>query len=110
MTSLTTGNGFPDVVVTGIAMTTALAADAESTWQALLDGRSGIRKLDDDFVDEFDLPVRIGGHLVESEASFDEGLSRTELRRLSYLQKMSTVLRRRESGRAACRERGRAGR
>ncbi|HLR99388.1 MAG TPA: 3-oxoacyl-ACP synthase KasB [Mycolicibacillus parakoreensis] len=95
MTSLTTGNGFPDVVVTGIAMTTALAADAESTWQALLDGRSGIRKLDDDFVDEFDLPVRIGGHLVESEASFDEGLSRTELRRLSYLQKMSTVLGRR---------------
>jgi len=95
MTSLTTGNGFPDVVVTGIAMTTALAADAESTWQALLDGRSGIRKLDDAFVDEFDLPVRIGGHLVESEASFDEGLSRTELRRLSYLQKMSTVLGRR---------------
>ncbi len=95
MTSLTTGNGFPDVVVTGIAMTTALAADADSTWQALLDGRSGIRKLDDSFVDEFDLPVRIGGHLVEPESSFDEGLTRTELRRLSYLQKMSTVLSRR---------------
>ncbi|OHV01905.1 3-oxoacyl-ACP synthase KasB [Mycobacterium talmoniae] len=95
MTSLCTGNGFPDVVVTGIAMTTALAADAEGTWKALLDGQSGIRKLDDPFVEEYDLPVRIGGHLVETPESFDEGLTRTELRRLSYLQKMSTVLGRR---------------
>ncbi|HEU0192392.1 MAG TPA: 3-oxoacyl-ACP synthase KasB [Mycobacterium sp.] len=92
---LSTGNGFPDVVVTGFAMTTALAADAENTWKALLDGQSGIRKLEDAFVEEYDLPVRIGGHLVEDPESFDAGLSRTELRRLSYLQKMSTVLGRR---------------
>lgn len=95
MTSLSTGNGFPDVVVTGVAMTTAVAADAEGTWTALLDGQSGIRELDDPFVEQYDLPVRIGGHLVEQPESFDEGLSRTELRRLSYLQKMSTVLGRR---------------
>src|SRR5699024_4952668 len=96
MTSpLCTGNGFPDVVVTGIAMTTAVAADAESTWKALLDGQSGIRKLDDAFVEEYDLPVRIGGHLVEKPESVDEGLTKVELRRLSYLQKMSTVLSRR---------------
>ncbi|HEX7321567.1 MAG TPA: 3-oxoacyl-ACP synthase KasB [Mycobacterium sp.] len=92
---LATGNGFPNVVVTGFAMTTALAADAETTWKALLDGQSGIRKLDDPFVEEFDLPVRIGGHLIETPESFDEGLSRTELRRLSYLQKLATVLGRR---------------
>jgi beta-ketoacyl ACP synthase len=92
MAALTTGNGFPDVVVTGMAMTTAVATDAESTWKALLDGQSGIRKLDDPFVEEFDLPVRIGGHLLED---FDSELTRVELRRLSYLQKMSTVLSRR---------------
>ena len=92
MAGLTTGNGFPDVVVTGIAMTTALAADADSTWKALLDGQSGIRKLDDPFVEQYDLPVRIGGHLLED---FDGELTRVELRRLSYLQKMSTVLSRR---------------
>lgn len=92
MAPLSTGNGFPNVVVTGIAMTTAVATDAESTWKALLDGQSGIRKLDDPFVEEFDLPVRIGGHLLEE---FDSQLTRVELRRLSYLQKMSKVLSRR---------------
>ncbi|CAN5586982.1 3-oxoacyl-ACP synthase KasB [soil metagenome] len=92
MAPLSTGNGFPNVVVTGIAMTTAVATDAESTWKALLDGQSGIRTLDDAFVEEYDLPVRIGGHLLED---FDSQLTRVELRRLSYLQKMSTVLSRR---------------
>lgn len=92
LTRLSTGNGFPNVVVTGMAMTTALATDAETTWQRLLDGKSGIRKLDDPFVENYDLPVRIGGHLLEE---FDSQLSRVELRRLSYLQKMATVLSRR---------------
>ena len=92
LTRLSTGDGFPNVVVTGFAMTTALATDAESTWKALLDGQSGIRKLEDPFVEEFDLPVRIGGHLLED---FDSEMTKVELRRLSYLQKMSTVLSRR---------------
>lgn len=92
---LATGNGLPNVVVTGITMTTALAADEELTWKGLLNGESGIRKLTDSFLDQYDLPVRIGGHLVETPECFDEGLTRTELRRLSYLQKLSTVLGRR---------------
>src|SRR6478736_6512588 len=91
-TRLATGAGFPNVVVTGVAMTTALATDADSTWQKLLAGQSGIRKLEDPFVEQYDLPVRIGGHLLED---FDSELTRVELRRLSYLQKMSTVLGRR---------------
>jgi beta-ketoacyl ACP synthase len=33
MTELVTGIAFPNVVVTGIAMTTALAPDAETTWK-----------------------------------------------------------------------------
>ncbi len=92
LTRLSTGSGFPNVVVTGIAMTTALAVDAENTWKNLLDGQSGIRTLEDPFVEEYDLPVRIGGHLLED---FESELTRVELRRLSYLQKMSTVLSRR---------------
>ena len=92
MAGLATGNGLPNVVVTGIAMTTALATDAEGTWRGLLDGNSGIRKLEDPFVEQYDLPVRIGGHLLED---FDGELTRVELRRLSYLQKMSTVVSRR---------------
>ena len=92
MTGLATGSGLPDVVVTGVAMTTALATDAENTWKKLLDGQSGIRRLEDPFIEQYDLPVRIGGHLLED---FDHELTRVELRRLSYLQRMSTVLSRR---------------
>jgi beta-ketoacyl ACP synthase len=90
--TLATGKGFPNIVVTGIAMTTALASDAEATWKLLLDGQSGIRSLDDPFVAEFDLPVRIGGHILEE---FDSQLTRVENRRMGYLQKMATVLNRR---------------
>ena len=89
---LITGKNLPNVVVTGFAMTNALATDAENTWKLLLDGHSGIRLLDDPFVEEFGLPVKIGGHLLED---FDSQLTRVELRRMSYLQKMSTVLTRR---------------
>jgi beta-ketoacyl ACP synthase len=92
MTGLATGKGFPNVVVTGVAMTTAVSSDTETTWKMLLDGQSGIRKLDDAFVEEFDLPVRIGGHIVEE---FDSQLTRIENRRMGYLQKMATVLGRR---------------
>lgn len=81
-----------DIVVTAVASTTALAPDAEDTWQLLLAGRSGIRALDKWFVEELDSPVRIGGTLTED---FDAYLSRVELRRLSFMQKMSLVLSRR---------------
>ncbi|OBA57732.1 beta-ketoacyl-[acyl-carrier-protein] synthase II [Mycobacterium sp. 1100029.7] len=92
MTELVTGKAFPNVVVTGVAATTALAPDAEDTWKLLLDGQSGIRTLTDPFVEEYNLPVRIGGHLVEE---FDSQLTRIELRRTGYLQRMSTILGRR---------------
>ncbi|MEZ0381497.1 MULTISPECIES: 3-oxoacyl-ACP synthase KasB [Mycobacteriaceae] len=95
MSTLTTGNGFPNVVVTGFALTTALAADADTTWKKLLDGQSGIRTLEDDFVTKYDLPVRIGGHMVETPESFETTLTKVESRRLSYLQKVALVLGRR---------------
>lgn len=92
MVAPTTGSGLPNVVVTGLAMTTALATDAEGTWKKLLDGQSGIRTLEDPFVEEYDLPVRIGGHLLED---FESELNKVERRRMSYLQKMATVVGRR---------------
>ncbi len=88
----TANGGFPSVVVTAVEATTALATDIESTWKGLLAGDSGIRELTDDFVDKWDLPVRIGGHLVED---MDSHLTRVELRRNSYVQRMSLVLSRR---------------
>src|SRR4051812_17300248 len=87
-----TGDGFPDVVVTAVASTTSLASDAEKTWRFLLDGQSGIPELAKAFVADFHSPVRIGGALQEN---FDDHLSRVELRRLAFMQKMSVVLGRR---------------
>ena len=51
--------------MTAVEATTSLAADIESTWKGLLAGESGIRVLEDEFVTKWDLPVRIGGHLVD---------------------------------------------
>ncbi|MGB0970562.1 MAG: 3-oxoacyl-ACP synthase KasB [Mycobacterium sp.] len=92
MATPTTGDGLPNVVVTGFAMSTSLATDAESTWKALLDSQSGIRTLEDPFIEQFDLPIRIGGHLLED---FESELTKVENRRMSYIQKMATVVGRR---------------
>ena len=90
MTRPSTANGgFPNVVVTAVTATTALAADIESTWKGLLAGESGIRILTDDFVEKWDLPVRIGGHLVDN---VDDHMTRLDMRRMSYVQRMSKLL------------------
>ncbi|NMN94737.1 KasA/KasB family beta-ketoacyl-ACP synthase [Antrihabitans stalactiti] len=90
MTKPSTRNGnFPNVVVTSLAATTSIAGDVDATWKGLLNGESGIDVLDDDFIHEYDLPVRIGGHLKVTPESL---LSRVELRRLAYVERMATVL------------------
>jgi beta-ketoacyl ACP synthase len=76
-------------VVTAVEATTALAADIESTWKGLLAGESGIRVLEDDFVTKWDLPVRIGGHLVDN---IDDHMTRIDMRRMSYVQRMSKLV------------------
>ncbi|MEU6561302.1 KasA/KasB family beta-ketoacyl-ACP synthase [Nocardia nova] len=81
--------GFRDVVVTALAATTSIAGDVDATWKGLLNGESGIDVLEDDFVADHDLPVRIGGQLrVAPEMS----LNRTDIDRLSYVERMALVL------------------
>ncbi|MFI7194529.1 KasA/KasB family beta-ketoacyl-ACP synthase [Nocardia nova] len=80
---------YRDVVVTSLAATTSIAGDVDSTWKGLLNGESGIDVLDDGFIDQFELPVRIGGHLKVVPSAV---LSREEARRLSYVQQMALVL------------------
>jgi beta-ketoacyl ACP synthase len=75
--------------VTAVEATTSLAADIESTWKGLLAGQSGIRVLEDDFVTRWDLPVRIGGHLVDN---VDDHMTRIDMRRMSYVQRMSKLI------------------
>ncbi|MTE15948.1 KasA/KasB family beta-ketoacyl-ACP synthase [Nocardia aurantiaca] len=80
---------YPSVVVTALAATTALAGDVDSTWKGLLNGESGIDVLEDSFLDDFGLPVRIGGHLKTPPA---DQLTKAEARRLSYVEQMAVVL------------------
>ncbi|MGV0835285.1 3-oxoacyl-ACP synthase KasA [Mycolicibacterium thermoresistibile] len=90
MTKPSTANGgYPNVVVTAVTATTSIAADIEGTWKGLLAGESGIRVLEDDFVTKWDLPVRIGGHLVDN---VDDHMTRIDIRRMSYVQRMAKLL------------------
>lgn len=90
MTKPSTANGgYPNVVVTAVTATTSISADIESTWKGLLAGESGIRVLEDEFVEKFDLAVRIGGHLKES---VDDHMGRLDMRRMSYVQRLSKLL------------------
>lgn len=61
------------IVVTGMGALTPLGADVESTWQRLLAGQSGIRRLPEELVG--DLAVSIGGQVQsvqqDPEAGFD---------------------------------------
>lgn len=89
MTSASPRTGtFPNVVVTSLAATTSIAGDVDATWKGLLAGESGIDTLTG-FVDEFDLPVRIGGKLATSP---DETLSRVEIRRMSFVERLALHL------------------
>ncbi|MEU4313290.1 KasA/KasB family beta-ketoacyl-ACP synthase [Nocardia sp. NPDC024068] len=80
------------VVMTAYAAATSLADDMDETWARLLSGHSGITTLDDDFVTEYDLPVRIGGKLTAHPGA---GLTRVEQRRHSYVEQLALVLGRR---------------
>ncbi|WP_330250835.1 KasA/KasB family beta-ketoacyl-ACP synthase [Nocardia sp. NBC_00565] len=79
----------PSVVVTAVAATTSIADDIDATWAGLLAGHSGIGALTDDFVAEYDLPVRIGGKLKSHPSA---RLTRIEQRRHSYVEQLALVL------------------
>jgi 3-oxoacyl-[acyl-carrier-protein] synthase II len=49
------------IVVTGLGATSPLGGDVQSTWQALLQGKSGIRTLDYEWVARHELPVTFAG-------------------------------------------------
>ena len=74
------------VVVTGIGATTPLGGDLPTTWDALLAGRSGIGRLEEDWA--ADLPVRIAGRAAVDPL---EQLDRVEARTLDRSQQFALV-------------------
>jgi 3-oxoacyl-[acyl-carrier-protein] synthase II len=77
-----------DVVITGFGATTPLGGDAASTWDALLAGRSGVSRLEADWVDRFDLPVKIAAQLAVDPS---EVLKRVEARRMDRSEQVAII-------------------
>ena len=74
---MSSGNGTPRVVVTGMGTVNALGLDVASTWQGLIAGRSGIGPITQ--FDASDLSARIAGEVKDFDAS--AVLDRKEQRR-----------------------------
>ena len=76
----------PDVVVTGLGATTPLGGDVASTWDGLINGRSGIHALEADWAEI--LPVRIAGTMVDDPAGH---LDRVKVRRMDRSEQAAVV-------------------
>ncbi|MCK9876279.1 beta-ketoacyl-ACP synthase II [Frankia sp. Ag45/Mut15] len=72
------------VVVTGLGAVTPLGGDVATTWEGLLAGRSGARRITEDWIDE--LPVQIAAPLAA-----ELPLGRVEARTLDRSQQMALV-------------------
>ena len=75
-----------EVVVTGLGATTPLGGDVDSFWTGLLEGRSGVVALTDDWA--ADLPVRIAARMAVDPA---EVLARVQARRLDRSEQGAIV-------------------
>ena len=74
------------VVVTGLGTTSPVGGDVPSTWDALVNGRSGVRYLTDDWAEQ--MPVRIAGRIAVEPT---EVLERVKARRLDRSSQFAMV-------------------
>ncbi|RBY85436.1 beta-ketoacyl synthase [Blastococcus sp. TF02A-30] len=75
-----------DVVVTGLGATTPLGGDVDSTWEALLAGRSGVSRITDDWIADY--PAQLVARLA---ADPTEQIDRVRARRLDRSQQVAVV-------------------
>jgi 3-oxoacyl-[acyl-carrier-protein] synthase II len=74
------------VVVTGMGTTSPLGGDVASTWEGMLEGRSGVRALTDEWAAE--MPVKIAGRVAVEPT---EVLERVKARRLDRSSQFAMV-------------------
>lgn len=77
-----------EVVITGLGATTPLGGDVASTWDGMLEGRSGVRTIGAEWVDTYNLPVRIAAPLAQEPS---EILPRVQLRRMDRCEQIAVV-------------------
>jgi 3-oxoacyl-[acyl-carrier-protein] synthase II len=75
-----------DVVVTGLGATTPLGGDVDSTWDALLAGRSGVSRITEDWIKEY--PAQLVARLASDPA---EQIDRVRARRLDRSQQVAVI-------------------
>ncbi|MGH3912390.1 MAG: beta-ketoacyl-[acyl-carrier-protein] synthase family protein [Pseudonocardiaceae bacterium] len=76
------------VVITGLGATTPLGGDVASTWDALRSGKSGVSAITEDWVDRFDLPVRIAAKLAVEPV---DCLPRVQARRWDRCEQVAVI-------------------
>src|SRR5450759_4563391 len=74
-----TSNREQRIVVTGLGATSPLGGTATETWEAILDGQSGVRLMPFEWVETYQLPVKIAATIKQSPVDV---LARVEVRRL----------------------------
>jgi 3-oxoacyl-[acyl-carrier-protein] synthase II len=75
-----------EVLVTGLGATTPLGGDVASTWAAMLEGRSGVVRLEEEWAEQ--LTVQIAGRLAIEPT---ETLERVRARRLDRCEQVALV-------------------
>jgi 3-oxoacyl-[acyl-carrier-protein] synthase II len=78
--------GRETVVVTGLGATTPLGGDVASTWSAMLEGRSGVRRITEPWAD--DLPVRFAAPAAADPAGV---VDRVQARRMDRCEQLALV-------------------
>src|SRR5664279_4088089 len=76
------------VAITGLGMTTPLGGDVPSTWEGALEGRSGVRTLDNDWVEKYGLEVSFAG---QAAVRPEEVLTRPEMKRMDPSAQMAII-------------------
>ena len=76
------------VVVTGLGAITPIGENVQETWKNALQGVSGVHALEEDWVEEYDLPVRIGAQCPKPA---EDVVSRVQAKRLDPSGQLSVA-------------------
>ncbi|HZX99580.1 MAG TPA: beta-ketoacyl-ACP synthase II [Dermatophilaceae bacterium] len=83
-----TSNPEQRIVVTGLGATTPVGGNVTETWEAVLAGKSGVSLMSFDWVETYQLPVKIAACIKQSP---QEVLARVEVRRLDPAGQYSLI-------------------
>ena len=81
------------VVVTGLGATTPLGGDVSSTWEALLAGKSGVRKLEDEWAQEASVTFAARVAVEPSFLEFKKNPGNADIGWPNIIQQGQTVFR-----------------